>query len=127
MQLDRIRATADAINARIPADFTEQSIIERLERAFRHILSTHKHQGWPSVAVFVEAMDYVAKDSKSSIPIFSDIFSDDGAIDPLRVAASRIRNRLPVGEVYLSGPQAQRLIEEYGITEAQLSAYRRGA
>lgn len=124
LQLDRIRATAEAINARIPADFTEQSVGDRLGRAFRHVLSTHKHSGWPAVAVFVEAMDHVAKDGKQSTASFTDTFKE-GAIDPMLVAAKRIRNNEPVGDGYLYGRQARELVADYGITEAQINKARR--
>lgn len=125
LQMDRIRATAEAVNARIPTDFDEQSVRDRVGRAFRHVLSTHKHSGWPAVAVFVDAMDHVAKDGKKSVSVFSDTFNDKGQIDPMKVAAKRIRNNEPVGDGYLYGRQARELVADYGITEAQINKARR--
>lgn len=126
LQVERVRATAEAINARIPTDFVEDSVRDRVGRAFRHILATHRGSGWPSVATFVEAMDAVAKDSKGGASVFSDVFGKDGKVDPMKVAAKRIRNGEPVADGYLYGRQARELVADYGIGKRQIIDVRDG-
>lgn len=124
--MDRLRATAEAINARIPANFSEDSVRDRVQRAFRHVISTHRASTWPSVATFVEAMDVVAKDAKGGSSVFSDVFGKDGKIDPMKVAAKRIRSGEVVGDGYLFGRQARELVAEYGISKQEILQAREG-
>ena len=116
-KIERVKATADAINARISASSGRAGLEDRLDATFQRVLETYKGRDWPSVAAFTEAArDTAPRDNPR--PVQHGDFTTSG------LNASRIALGQAVGDECLFGVGAVEVIQSGDITENDLSAYR---
>ena len=87
-KIERMKATAHAINARISASSGRAGLEDRLDATFQRVLETYKGRDWPSVAAFTEAArDTAPRDNPR--PVQHGDFTTSG-LNASRIAAPNL-------------------------------------
>ena len=123
-KMERIKDTADAINSLTPTSYGHESLNDRCEAIFSAVKRSYGGKEWPSVAFVYDTAKAIKPDSGESTPVSSAAW-DNGEIDDDAMAAKRIRAGEPVGDSYIVGAGAVRLISSHEITEDDLVPYRK--
>src|SRR6056300_389295 len=107
------------INQKFPNDTTVEQIRGTMDRAMLKLEETHKSRTWPTAA------DISAAVSKSMNTQRSNIQASKGPWKPdtLALNAKRIIAGEPVGEMYIRGKLADKMVQMGLITDAHLQPY----
>ena len=107
------------INQKFPNDTTVEHIRGTMDRAMLKLKEAHKSRTWPTAA------DISAAVSKSMNTQRSNIQASKGPWKPdtLALNAKRIIAGEPVGEMYIRGKLADKMVQMGLITEAHLQPY----
>ena len=110
----------EAINSQIPSHLDAERIGNLLASITKEIARSAKSRTLPTARDFVEAT--LQASSAYRLPTPSPT-SNPTQIDPLRLAASRIKNRESVAEDWLKGKRRAALIGSGLVTDADLEPY----
>lgn len=116
---DEARNIVRMLNQKFPNDTTEDHIRGTMDRAMLKLKEAHKSRSWPSAA------DIAAAVSKSMNTQRSNVQASKGPWKPdtLAINAKRIKAGEPVGEMYIRGKLADKMVEMGLISEAHLQPY----
>ena len=117
-QEDEARNIVRLLNQKFPNDTTEEHIRGTMDRAMLKLKEAHKSRTWPTAADISAA---VSK-SMSSVSTRS-VSSGPWKPDTLQLNAKRIIAGEPVGEMYIRGKLADKMVQMGLITEAHLQPY----
>ena len=117
-QEDEARNIVRLLNQKFPNDTTEEHIRGTMDRAMLKLKEAHKSRTWPTAADISAA---VSK-SMSSVSTRS-VSSGPWKPDTLQLNAKRIIAGEPVGEMYIRGKLADKMVEMGLISEAHLQPY----
>jgi len=115
---DEARNIVRMLNQKFPNDTTEDHIRGTMDRAMLKLKEAHKSRSWPTSAEISAA---VSK-SMSSASTRS-VSSGPWKPDTLQINAKRIIAGEPVGEMYIRGKLADKMVEMGLISEAHLQPY----
>lgn len=113
-----IEGIAKMINSKFPNDTTEDHIRGTFERASMKLKEAHKSRNWPNGAEISTAIAKSMNASQSSLPK-----AFGWKPDSLEVNAKRIKAGEPVGEMYIQGKMAERMVRDGLVTEEELAPY----
>ena len=117
-QEDEARNIVRLLNQKFPNDTTEEHIRGTMDRAMLKLKEAHKSRTWPTAA------DISAAVSKSmSSASTRSVSSGPWKPDTLQLNAKRIIAGEPVGEMYIRGKLADKMVQMGLITEAHLQPY----
>ena len=107
------------INQKFPNDTNEDHIRGTMDRAMLKLKEAHKSRTWPTAADISAAVSKSMYSAKSSLP------KGNGTWKPnsLEINAKRIKAGEPVGQMYIQGKLAERMIREGLVTEEELAPY----
>jgi hypothetical protein len=108
----------EAINSIIPNNTDKEQMGRLLASVTKEAAQSAKTRTLPSTREFIEATREACR-SRSQ----GHTASTATSLDPYQVNANRIRQREPVGDMYLRDPHRKKLIEEYHLTEEDFSGY----
>ena len=115
---DEVRRIVRMLNQKFPNDTTEDHIRGTMDRAMLKLKEAHKSRTWPTAA------DISAAVSKSmSSASTRSVSSGPWKPDTLQLNAKRIIAGEPVGEMYIRGKLADKMVEMGLISEAHLQPY----
>ena len=115
---DEITNMARMLNTKFPNDTTEDHIVGTMDRAMLKLKEAHKSRTWPTAADISTAVSKSMTTSKSSLPK-----AIGWKPDSLEVNAKRIKAGEPVGEMYIQGKMAERMVRDGLVTEEELAPY----
>lgn len=108
----------EAVNRNIPNQTDEQRMQHLVASTAKEVVQSATTRTVPSVKEFTNAIRKVSQSHGER---------HTGAVsvsfDPYHLAAKRIRSGEAVSDMYLSGVHRQKLINDFGITEAELDPY----
>ena len=113
---------AEDLNAIIPSKLNAEEYRTILEKAARTIRSKNRTRSWPTIALVCQAI-------RENLPIPAPANQASAApksLDRTRsmvINAGRIKRREPVGEVWITGTDADKLIAQKLIDRADLKPY----
>ena len=113
---DEITNMARMLNTKFPNDTTEDHIVGTMDRAMLKLKEAHKSRTWPTAADISTAVSKSMTTSKSSLPK-----AIGWKPDSLEVNAKRIKAGEPVGEMYIQGKMAERMVRDGLVTEEELA------
>ena len=117
-QEDEARNIVRLLNQKFPNDTTEEHIRGTMDRAMLKLKEANKSRTWPTAA------DISAAVSKSmSSASTRSVSSGPWKPDTLQLNAKRIIAGEPVGEMYIRGKLADKMVQMGLITEAHLQPY----
>jgi hypothetical protein len=117
-QEDEARNIVRLLNQKFPNDTTEEHIRGTMDRAMLKLKEAHKSRTWPTAA------DISAAVSKSMTSASTrSVSSGPWKPDTLELNAKRIIAGEPVGEMYIRGKLADKMVEMGLISEAHLQPY----
>ena len=117
-QEDEARNIVRLLNQKFPNDTTEEHIRGTMDRAMLKLKEAHKSRTWPTAA------DISAAVSKSMTSASTrSVSSGPWKPDTLQLNAKRIIAGEPVGEMYIRGKLADKMVEMGLISEAHLQPY----
>jgi hypothetical protein len=117
-QEDEARNIVRLLNQKFPNDTTEEHIRGTMDRAMLKLKEAHKSRTWSTAA------DISAAVSKSmSSASTRSVSSGPWKPDTLQLNAKRIIAGEPVGEMYIRGKLADKMVEMGLISEAHLQPY----
>ena len=117
-QEDEARNIVRLLNQKFPNDTNEDHIRGTMDRAMLKLKEAHKSRTWPTAA------DISAAVSKSmSSASTRSVSSGPWKPDTLQLNAKRIIAGEPVGEMYIRGKLADKMVEMGLISEAHLQPY----
>ena len=116
---DEARNIVRMLNQKFPNDTTEDHIRGTMDRAMLKLKEAHKSRSWPSAA------DIAAAVSRSMNTQRSNVQASKGPWKPdtLAINAKRIKAGEPVGEMYIRGKLADKMVEMGLISDAHLQPY----
>lgn len=115
--LKEIRAIAEEVNSLISASSNRDALEERAEACFRAVRRNYTQRAWPTVAHFVKAMGEIQSPRSG----------DTGGLKtPEQIAADRISKGEPVGDSWIYGRLAVKILREGMVTVEQIKGYRLG-
>ena len=116
---DEARNIVRMLNQKFPNDTTEDHIRGTMDRAMLKLKEAHKSRSWPSAA------DIAAAVSKSMNTQRSNVQASKGPWKPdtLALNAKRIIAGEPVGEMYIRGKLADKMVQMGLITDEHLQPY----
>lgn len=120
--LIELREMAEEMNGLIPTSFSPSDLEGRIRDALRFIRQTYKGRSWPTVSHMVDAMERVAKRSGGDVAIANE--APKWALDPLAVMAGRMNEGEAVGDEWLYGQNAARLIASGLVPADTMRKYR---
>jgi hypothetical protein len=115
---DEVRNIVRMLNQKFPNDTTEDHIRGTMDRAMLKLKEAHKSRTWPTAADISAAVSKSMNTSKSSLPK-----AMGWKPDSLEVNAKRIKAGEPVGEMYIQGKLAERMVRDGLVTEEELAPY----
>ena len=115
---DEITNITRMLNTKFPNDTTEDHIVGTMDRAMLKLKEAHKSRTWPTAADISMAVSKSMTTSKSSLPK-----AIGWKPDSLEVNAKRIKAGEPVGEMYIQGKMAERMVRDGLVTEEELAPY----
>ena len=98
---------------------TEDHIRGTMDRAMLKLKEAHKSRTWPTAADISAAVSKSMSASKSSLPSGNATWKPDS----LEINAKRIKAGEPVGQMYIQGKLAERMLRDGLVTEEQLAPY----
>jgi hypothetical protein len=117
-QEDEARNIVRLLNQKFPNDTTEEHIRGTMDRAMLKLKEAHKSRTWPTAA------DISAAVSKSMTSASTrSVSSGPWKPDTLQLNAKRIIAGEPVGEMYIRGKLADKMVEMGLISDAHLQPY----
>jgi len=116
---DEARNIVRMLNQKFPNDTTEEHIRGTMDRAMLKLKEAHKSRTWPTAAAISAAVSKSMTTSKSSLPSGNATWKPDS----LEINAKRIKAGEPVGQVYIQGKLAERMVRDGLITEDELAPY----
>lgn len=116
---DEARNIVRMLNQKFPNDTTEDHIRGTMDRAMLKLKEAHKSRTWPTAADISAAVSKSMSTSKSSLPSGNATWKPDS----LEINAKRIKSGEPVGQMYIKGKLAERMVREGLVTEEQLAPY----
>ena len=116
---DEARNIVRMLNQKFPKDTTEDHIRGTMDRAMLKLKEAHKSRTWPTVADISAAVSKSMSTAKSSLP------KGNGTWKPnsLEINAKRIKAGEPVGQMYIQGKLAERMVRDGLVTEEELAPY----
>lgn len=114
-----IEGLARMVNHKLPSDTTQDHIRGTFERASMKLKSAHTSRTWPTGKDIDAAVTKSMTTSHSSLPHNKGPWKPD----TLEINARRIRAGEPVGETYLTGKLAERMVSKGLVTEEQIAPY----
>ena len=118
-QEDEARNIVRMLNQKFPNDTTEDHIRGTMDRAMLKLKEAHKSRTWPTAADISAAVSKSMSTSKSSLPSGNATWKPDS----LEINAKRIKAGEPVGQMYIQGKMAERMVREGLVTEDELAPY----
>lgn len=115
-----INDVIEGINAHIPSNLDRERIGNLLASITKEIARSAKSRTLPTAKDFIDATRAASQAYSTPSPTHP---TRTTSIDPLRLAAARIRAKETVGEGYLKGARREALMKEHGITETDLAPY----
>ena len=114
-----IEGLARMVNHKLPNDTTPDHIRGTFERASMKLKSAHTSRTWPT------GKDIDAAVTKSMTTTMSSLPANKGPWKPdtLAINARRIKAGEPVGETYITGKLAERMVAQGLVTEEELAPY----
>lgn len=116
---DEVRNIVRMLNQKFPNDTTEDHIRGTMDRATLKLKEAHKSRTWPTAADISAAVSKSMSTSKSSLPSGSATWKPDS----LEINAKRIKAGEPVGQMYIQGKLAERMVRDGLVTEDELAPY----
>lgn len=116
--LREISAIAEEVNALISTSLSPDGFRGRVMDACRHIRKTYTNRQWPMPAHFIKAVE-----ATTPKPEAANIGSEP--TDMLQIMAGRMNAGEHVGDSWLYGRNAVRLMQSGMVLENTMSAYRR--
>lgn len=104
------------INSIVPAGINEGQFNLILEGTDKKVRMKQTSRTWPTIKAFTEA-------AKKSLPSSAGTTNTGPTLDPLKIAAKRIKAGKEVGESYIFGRNRQLLLEQELVTEEELAHY----
>jgi hypothetical protein len=116
---DEARNIVRMLNQKFPKDTTEDHIRGTMDRAMLKLKEAHKSRTWPTAADISAAVSKSMSTAKSSLP------KGNGTWKPnsLEINAKRIKAGEPVGQMYIQGKLAERMVRDGLVTEDELAPY----
>lgn len=114
-----IEGLARMVNHKLPNDTTPDHIRGTFERASMKLKSAHTSRTWPTGKDIDAAVTKSMSTSRSSLPTNKGPWKPD----TLAVNARRIKAGEPVGEHYLTGKTAERMVQKGLVTEEEIAPY----
>lgn len=115
-----IRDMAEDLNSEIPSNVTSEVMAGILERTARQIRKRQRTRTWPTINLVISA----ARDSlPASLEPVAQAPESLRADLSMRIQARRIKAKEPVGESWISGRDADRLVDAKLITRQDLAPY----
>lgn len=105
--LIELREMAEEMNSLIPTSFAPSDLEGRITDALRFVRQTYKGRAWPTVSHMVDAMERVAT-RKGAVAVTDE--APKWQLDPLAIAARRMNEGEHVGDGWLYGRDALRLM-----------------
>jgi len=116
---DEARNIVRMLNQKFPNDTTEDHIRGTMDRAMLKLKEAHKSRSWPSAADIAAAVTKSMNTQRASMPTNKGPWKPD----TLEVNAKRIISGEPVGEMYIRGKLAHKMVQMGLITDAHLQPY----
>ena len=116
---DEARNIVRMLNQKFPNDTTEDHIRGTMDRAMLKLKEAHKSRTWPTAADISAAVSKSMTTSKSSLPSGNATWKPDS----LEINAKRIKAGEPVGQMYIQGKLAERMVRDGLVTEDELAPY----
>lgn len=116
--LQRLRATAEAINKRLPASFNRDGLEAACADIEQAVTEAHRGREWPDVSLFAKCAEDRGAQEAQARPV-AHVF------DPVQINLARLRRGDALGDEWLFGRCAVELLKA-GATEEDLDAYRSG-
>lgn len=120
--LIELREMAEEMNSLMPTSFGPGDLEARITDALRMVRQTYKGRSWPTVSHMIDAMDRVAKRSGGAVAIADE--APKWSLDPLAIMARRMNEGEAVGDEWLYGQNAARLIASGLVPADTLRKYR---
>lgn len=114
-----IEGLARMVNHKFPNDTTLDHIRGTFERAAIKLKEAHTSRTWPTGKDIGVAVTKSMTTSQSSLPVNKGLWKPD----TLAINARRIKNGDPVGEQYLTGKTAERMVSRGLVTEEEIAPY----
>ena len=116
---DEARNIVRMLNQKFPNDTTEDYMRGTMDRAMLKLKEAHKSRTWPTAADISAAVSKSMSTAKSSLP------KGNGTWKPnsLEINAKRIKAGEPVGQMYIQGKLAERMVRDGLVTEDELAPY----
>lgn len=116
--LREIAAIAEELNSLVSASLSPDAFKTRIEAAFRHLRKTYTMRQWPMPAHFVKAMEATTPRTDDASQIASPVD------DKERLIAQRMMEGEAVGDGWLYGRGAVKLLREGLVTQGVMKQYR---
>jgi len=116
---DEARNIVRMLNQKFPNDTTEDHIRGTMDRAMLKLKEAHKSRSWPSAADIAAAVTKSMNTQRASMPTSKGPWKPD----TLALNAKRIIAGEPVGEMYIRGKLADKMVQMGLITDAHLQPY----
>lgn len=110
----------EGINSNTPSQLTAEQIGNLLASITKEIARSAKSRTLPTTKDFIDATKAASQTRSQALGTTT---TQNTSMDPLRLAAARIRTGQPVGEDWIKGNRRELLIKQCGITEDQLAPY----
>lgn len=112
----RLRATAEAINKRLPASLNREGLEQACSDIFQAVSETYRGRDWPDVAVFAKCSEERGIQAAKASPV-AQVF------DTVDINLCRLRKGDALGDEWMFGRRAVELLEA-GATEDDLDRCR---
>lgn len=119
--LIELREIAEEMNALMPTSFGPGDLEARITDALRFVRQTYKGRSWPTVSHMVDAMERVASKRGEKV---ENLEAPKWELDPLAVAARRMNEGELVGDGWLYGRDALRLMQSGLVPADTIRKYR---
>ena len=107
------------LNQKFPNDTTADHIRGTMDRALLKLKEAHTSRTWPTGKEIAAAVSKSLTTSRSSLPANKGPWKPD----TLAINARRIKAGEPVGETYITGKLAERMVAQGLVTEEELAPY----
>lgn len=114
--MTRLRATAEAINKRLPASLGHEGLGDACRDIFQGVRESYRGKEWPDVAVVAKCAEERGSQAARAAPV-AQVF------DTVDINLRRLQRGDALGDEWIFGRRAVDLLKA-GATEEQLDAYR---
>ena len=122
---DEVNLLVEDINGIIPSDYTDADMRLLTPEINGAIRRRHGAQGWPPAKVMIAATEDAVSASAKAKAAYRTARS--GPLDPFETAAATMKAKQPVGEQFLWGAHAVKLIARGLIDRETMDGYRSAA